>query len=190
VLVDNTVENVLEYGAIRGSVDGSDGQWIWIGSNGVLTVPVGAEGPLAAPGLTLPAHGTTDLRLVIDLSADGANLAPEFQGADYSDNAKVKGSAWGWTEVDLRDDGTGGDETAGDGMFSFLLSEAVGPHDGLLNSGQVAEFLFVLSGVEYRSMGAGATAGVSAALDTGGGWVAATIEVQPDGNRNTYVTAP
>ena len=68
VLVDNTQQRQLEYGAISGSVNGSDGQWIWSGSNGVLTIPQGTQGPLAAPGLVIDAFGTVDLLLTVDLS--------------------------------------------------------------------------------------------------------------------------
>ena len=88
------------------------------------------------------------------------------------------------------DDGTAGDVTSGDGIFSFLLSRNVGAHTGLLESGQVAEFVFVLGGVDYRSAGVCATAGVAGYLDQGSGLAAVTIEVQADGDRNTIVTVP
>ena len=140
--------------------------------------------------MVIPVFGTIDLLLTIDLSDSGTNLNPSFQGVDYSDNATVKGSAWGWSEVALVDDGTAGDVTAGDGIFSFLLSEGVGPHTGLLHSGQTAEFIFVLQGVEYRVAGTAAAEGIAGFLDLRGGWQAAEILVQGDGNRNTYVTAP
>jgi hypothetical protein len=191
VLVGNEAQTTLEYGAIRGSVDGSDGQWIWIGSNGTVTIPAGVQGPIAAPGLTLPANGDIDMLLTLDLSANGANLDPVFQGVDYSANAKVKGSAWGWGEVSLVDDGTDGDQTAGDGIFSFLLSAHAGPHDGLLLSGQQTEFVFVLGGAEYRAAGGDCSnVGAAAALDLRGGWTAADILVNSSGNGNTYITVP
>lgn len=45
---------IFEYGAISGSVNGSDGTWIWIGSNGVFTVMAGSTTTVNATGLTLP----------------------------------------------------------------------------------------------------------------------------------------
>jgi hypothetical protein len=46
---------MFEYGAISGSVDGSDGDWIWIGSsNGTFTIPAGATASMEADGLILP----------------------------------------------------------------------------------------------------------------------------------------
>jgi hypothetical protein len=188
IWVDNSAAVTLEYGAIRGSVDGSDGAWIWVGPNGSVNIPQGAAGPIAATGLVLPELGTVDLRLTIDLSADGANLAPAFQGADYADDATVKGSAWGWSEVALVDDGTAGDVTADDGIFTFLLSEHAGPHDGLLDGGDQPEFVFVLGGVEYKVGGGCATEGVAAYLDDGSGWD--NTDVQVGGNGNTYVAVP
>lgn len=53
VWMANGTARTLEYGAISGSQDGSDGQWIWTGSNGVVTVPAGAAGPITAPGLVV-----------------------------------------------------------------------------------------------------------------------------------------
>ena len=46
-------ETQLEYGAISGSINGSDGAWIWIGNNGSVIIPQGATAAITAPGLVL-----------------------------------------------------------------------------------------------------------------------------------------
>lgn len=154
----------FDYGAIRGSVDGSDGEWIWIGANGSFVIPAGATAPIVAPPLVIPAFGTIDLRLTIDVSDSGANLAPPFQGTVYSE-VGVKGSRWAWREVPLRDDGAGGDATAVDGIYTFVLSASLGEHEGLLELDSVATFVFVLNGVEYKAGADQTTWGVTAASD-------------------------
>jgi len=136
----------FEYGAQRGG-----GSWIWVGGNGKFTVPAGALAPIVATGLVIAPFGTVDFRLEIDVSGDGANLNALFQGLDYSGKVKVKGSAWGWSEIALSDDGMKGDSTADDGVYTFVLSENIGKHDGLLKLGAMPEFIFVLDGVEYKN---------------------------------------
>ncbi|MFO0750308.1 MAG: hypothetical protein U1F43_32255 [Myxococcota bacterium] len=195
--VSNTAADSFEYGAIRGSVAGADGQWIWVGGNGTFAVTAGATTPIVATGLTIAPFGTVDFRLVIDVSASGANLDAAFQGVDYTGKVKVKGSAWGWTEIAMTDDGTKGDKTSGDGKYTFLLSENIGPHDGLLKVGDVPEFIFVLDGVEYKSGAAAATAGVTAYSDSANPGQDACVTVTADcatevieilGNNNSAVT--
>lgn len=187
-----TAEEAFEYGAIRGSVDGSDGQWIWQGSNGTFTVPANASDPIATTGLVIPAHGTTDFRLVIDT----ANLAPEFAAFDPANGITVKSSGWGWSEIMCVDDGTTGDVTASDGLFTFVLSNHVGtgtmlPHNGLLASGDEPEFVFVLGGVEYKVSGAASAAGVTASvMPAAGAWTDVTIETRPSPNGNTFISVP
>jgi hypothetical protein len=168
----------FEYGAVRGSVSGQDGVWIWVGPNGAFTVPAHATGYITAPGLVLPAFGEVDLKLTIDVSHNGAQLAPDFQGVAYSSVA-VKGNAWAWAEVVMTDDGTGADAVANDGVYTFLLSSAVGPHEGLLFVGDMTQFVFVLDGAEYRSGGQSSTAGVLAASDsvTPGVWTDEAIQI-------------
>ena len=150
------------------------------------------------PGLTIAPFGTVDFRLEIDVSADGANLNALFQGLDYSGKVKVKGTMSSWQEIALTDDATKGDTTSGDGIYTYVLSENVGPNDGLLRAGDAVEFIFVLDGVEYTNgAGQGALEGVTASSDyTGEGADACvlaapacselTIEVA--GNKNTKVT--
>jgi hypothetical protein len=54
VWISNSTGVTLEYGAISGSVDGSDGVWIWSGANGTVVIPAGATVPIDATGLVLP----------------------------------------------------------------------------------------------------------------------------------------
>jgi len=169
-----TADQAFEYGAAYG--DGA-ASWIWNGAvNGQFTVPAGSTGQVDATGMTIAPHGTIDLKLTIDVSAQGANLSPNFQGFDYTNKVRVKGSAWGWQEIALTDDGTKGDEAAADGVYTFDLSQNTGKHDGLLKVGDKPEFIFTL-GVkdvdanEYKEdlgTGAqGAVAGVKAYSDYG-----------------------
>jgi len=183
IWADNTAETAFEYGLVRNYTAPNGGDWIWVGGNGSFTVTAGATTAIEADGLTIAAFGTTDMRLTID----SADLATGFDG---SDDFKVKGSAWGWAEVAMTDDGTMGDETSGDGVYTFLLSNGIGKHDGLLNSGDTPEFVFVLNSVEYKADGSASSTGVAAATKAeGGDWTAATIETNGD-NGNTYITAP
>lgn len=181
-------DQAFEYGAIRGSTDGSDGSWIWTGSNGTVTVPAGSTDTIAATGLTIAPFGTVDLKLTIDVSNSGANLDALFQGADYTD-VKVKGSAWGWNEIAMVDDGTNGDETSGDGIYTFILSKNLAKHDGLMKTGDKAEFVFVLDSSEYKDANGAADEGVAAQTRGGteGAWDDATIAFAD--NTNTYVQA-
>jgi hypothetical protein len=92
-----------------------------------------------------------DLKLTLDTGA----LHADFSSFDPTTGVEVKGSGWGWTEVAMADHGTGGDATASDGVFTFVLSDQIGagqalPHNGKLTSGSTAKFVFVLGGVEYK----------------------------------------
>ncbi|MFN3201053.1 MAG: choice-of-anchor X domain-containing protein [Bradymonadia bacterium] len=194
VFYPNPAEDTpFEYGAINGSVDGSDGGWIWIGANGSFTVAAGgsADG-ITADGLVIPAHGTIDMRLTIDTGA----LDESFAEFDPANGVRVKGNAFAWNEVDCVDDGTNGDVTAGDGVYTFVLSENVGegtslPHSGLLLSGDMPQFVFVLGGVEYKVGGIASTAGVAASTQAPEGeWADAPVMNQPDGDQNTFITVP
>lgn len=184
----------IEYGAIRGSVAGSDGVWIWEGfRNGFVTIPAAATADITVPGLTIRRFGTTDLRLTLDVSV----LAPPFTAAPLTGDVRVKSIAWGWTEAVMSDDGTRGDMTAGDGRFTFVLSEMVGagrplgPLFGLLRSGDQALFVLVIGGVEYRVAGFPSSVGVSAELQVQGGvFVPVPVRSLPSGDRLTYVDVP
>jgi|GEM_PF-1732700 len=185
-----TADQTFEYGAAYG--DGA-GSWIWNGNgNGTVVVPAGSTGQVDATGMTISKHGTIDLLLTLDASDDGANLDPTFQGVTY--NAyKVKGSAWGWGEIAMVDDGTKGDATAGDKIYTFRMSDNLGKHDGLLKPGDVAQFVFVFDDSEYKGGVDAAiplTQGVAAWLSDGTNKVEATIANLPTGDKNTYVEVP
>jgi hypothetical protein len=149
--------------------------------------------------MTIPAFGTTDLKLVLDKNMLIARPALADGGTASWDTSKVqvKGSGWSWANVELKDDGMNGDETAADGKYTFVLSNVVGagkqfPHSGLGNSGDKFEFIFVFGpgdGVEYKdTAGKGATGGVTGFLKpSGGSFASAAVTVS--GN-NTVVTVP
>ena len=113
-----------------------------------------------------------------------------FQGADYTGQVSVKGSNWGWYTLSCSDDGSHGDLTAGDGIYTFMLSENIGAHDGLLYSGNQPEFVFALSGVEYKDSGSARPIAISAYVDNGSGWSSVPVEIQSSGDHNTYVNVP
>ncbi|MCK6544670.1 fasciclin domain-containing protein [Myxococcota bacterium] len=173
---------MFEYGA-----EYNNGSWIWRGSNGTFTVPANADGSIDVTGLVIPAFGTIDLKLEIDTSSTA--LAEGFTFTPGVTTLTVKGSAWGWQEVDLV-------QVGATNVYEFILSDAVGPgttrpHAGLLNSGDQAEFVFVIGGVEYKAGGEAASEGVMAYLKVPPAteFSAATVE-RNNQNGNTYVEAP
>ncbi len=84
--VPTTATQTFEYGAIRGSVNGSDGNWIWIGSNGTFTVTSGATMPIDAPGLVVPMSVyTEDAYACILFSGDSTG----FAGVDLGTGARA-----------------------------------------------------------------------------------------------------
>lgn len=189
-----TGSQAYEYGLIDELYEATYGNgWIWVGTNGSFNVAAGATAPINATGLTLPAFGTTDLQLTLDTN----NLDP----ATTWDTSvvQVKGSAWAWGNIALADDGTKGDATAGDGIYTFQLSSYVGagstrPHTGLLSSGNKPEFIWVLgtgTGVEYKDASSVADLiGVAAATKlAGGAFAPATVTINP-ANNNTWITVP
>lgn len=183
-----TGSQTYEYGLIDVLYETNFGNgWIWRGSNGTFTVNAGATAAINAPGLTLLPFGTTNMRLMVDTNGLGAGT--------WVPPVAVKGSAWAWGEITLLDDGTKGDMTVGDGIYTFELSQYVGagsarPHTGLLSTGDTPEFIFVFNGVEYKDAGGVAEqTGVSAAtMPSGGAWTPATVGIA--GNNNTFITVP
>lgn len=173
--------------------------WIWPNpSNGTVVVPAGASGEIDAQSVALPAFGAVNLKLTLDTnSLDAGFTLPTAITA-----VQVKGSGWAWTDVTMKDDGLVGDAAAGDGIYTFILSNYIGagnllPHTGLFASGAKPEFVFDFVRAtdplytEYKVGGAAATAGVTAATGvtgTAGPWTTATIQMQT--NNNTYVTIP
>jgi hypothetical protein len=191
-LAPPTGDVTFAYGAIRGSVGGGDGDWIWKGPNGSVTVRAGQTAAVTAAGLTISPFGDVDLRLTLDLAA----LHPDFAGFDPQSGVAVKGDPWGWSPITLLDDGTAGDDAAGDGVFTLVLSQRVGagtsyPNDGLLRSLDVAEFVFVLGGVQYRVGGTASGDGVAAFVQAPSdqNWSPVTIGAGGS-NGNSYVTVP
>jgi hypothetical protein len=177
--------------------DTVNGGWLWPpGPDGSFVVNAGATGAITAAGLTFAAYGTTDLKLTIDINDLGA-------GTWDTSRVAVKGSAWAWSEVDLHDDGTKGDATAGDGIYTFVLSQYPStspPYYGLLKSGDRPEFIFVLGpsggSKEYKDSNAVAEkTGVTAGTKASG---AADFTNQPLqitggtglGSGNTFIEVP
>jgi hypothetical protein len=183
----------FEYGA-----QNSDGGWIWTGDgNGTFSVTAGATNPITATGMSIEPFGKIDLRLSLDV-----NALSDQHTFTAGDTVMVKGSFAAWSEMSCLDDGTKGDETSADGVYTFVMSENVGagtdfPHSGLLKSGDKPQFVFVIHGVEYKGTITGKTGsvplgdGVKAEYKPdGGNWTEATITWLPDGDQNTYITVP
>jgi len=173
--------------------------WLWPpGPNGIVVVAAGATGEIDAPDFALPAFGAVNLRLTIDTT----NLDAGFTLPTEITKFQVKGSGWAWTDVEIFDDGLAGDDTAADGIYTFVLSNYIGAgkplaHTGLLASGATAEFVFDFVRAtaplytEYKVGSAAASVGVAASTGptgTGGPWAARTISV--NASNNTYITAP
>jgi hypothetical protein len=182
----------FEYGAQTTATANPANSWIWTG-NGNGKFDVGAATTVVnGTTLVLAPWGTTNLKLVLD-----ANNLADAGTAWNTTTVKVKGDKWGWTnEVALVDDGTNGDATAGDKQFTFLMSKAVGtgtaaPHSGLLNTGDTAQFVFLLNGVEYK-VGTPPSQGVTAYLTKADGTFNTTpATISFVGNdKNTAVTVP
>jgi hypothetical protein len=190
-----------EYGLVDHAF--GDG-WIWIGANGKFDVNPGATQPIPATGQTMPAFGTVDLKLTIDTN----NLAA---GTWTGRPVQVKGSAWGWVDIPIVDDGTLGDDVAGDGIYTFVLSQYAGAgkqlyHTGLTKTGDVAQFVFAFGAghlgsatyKEYKVVACGtppancaSSTGVLAFTGPAGGpWTATTVSNQTTGDLNTIVTIP
>jgi len=149
--------------------------WIWVGPNGSFTVPRGSEAVITADPLVFAPFGQTDLKVTLDM----ARLAAQFGGISPDGyDIFLKSSANSWTPKQLVDDGNPdrGDEQAGDGVFTFVHSKNLGPHDGLLHDGQHAQFVFVFalqgldpeSGQEYKDGTVVLADGVHAFLGQGG----------------------
>ncbi len=177
-----TGSQTYEYGLIDVPYQTDFGNgWIWTGPNGTFLLNAGDTAEINAPGITLPAFGTTDMKLVID----STNL---IAGTWNTSKVTVKGSATAWSEVTLTNDGTG--------KFPFLLSTVVGAgktfmHSGLLKTGDKPEFIFVFNGVEYKDgTGTAAQQGVTAFTGPSGSpTTPATISINAS-NKNTYITIP
>jgi hypothetical protein len=183
----------FEYGLQDSTTQG----WIWRGMNGTFTVNAGATGEVNAPGQTMLPFGTNDVKLVIDKTMLLARPMLSDGGTATWDSSKVtvKGSGWSWSEVELKDDGANGDDTAQDNKYTFVLSSIVGagkkfPNSGLASKGAKYEFVFVFGGTEYKTGdGTAAKEGVTAFVKAAGGnWTAAPIDILM--NKNTSLEIP
>jgi hypothetical protein len=183
-----TGTDAYEYGLIDRVYETSFGNgWIWVGANGTFNVAAGATADVTATGLTLPAFGTKDMQLAVDVAAAMAATNGPW------DNAKitVKGSATAWSEVTLC--ATAATCT---GTKTFTLSDNVGAgktfvHSGLLHTGDKPEFIFVFNGKEFKdASGAAHVTGLTAGTRTGttGAFTTATIALAA--NNNPYTTVP
>lgn len=154
-ILDTSSATNLEYFAIRGSDGSTTGEFIWDRPNGLLSIPAGSTGEIDLPGLVIPAFGETDMLLTIDVSDNGGNLMPLYQGVDYTGQVEVRLNALSgellFDRLTMRDDGLAGDAVAGDGIYSALLSENFAKHDGLLPPGRVIRYVFLLAGNEYKA---------------------------------------
>jgi hypothetical protein len=174
-----TSDLTFEYGAQT-----KEGGWIWPPiPNGSVTIPANCATEITAGGLTLPAGGTTDLKLMLDTG----NLGTEFTFVP-GQSITVKGQMSHWLEDPAYDDGTHGDAQAGDHIFTYTLSlndvARIKPA-----SGTYVEFVWMIDGVEYKTAGGACElTGVSGQTNPGTGWVAATIDLAP--NNNTRVAIP
>lgn len=162
----------------------SGGCWIWKGSDGSVTIPAGSTTPVTAAGLMLDPDGTNDLRLTLDTN----NLGGTFE-LPAGTKPQVKGTFSDWSPEETYDDGTHGDATASDGIYTYTLSlNAI--RRLKLASGANAEFIWVVGGVEYKDGSAGELNGVKAFVKGAtGDFVEKTVAVL-DSNQNTYVAIP
>ncbi len=172
--------------------DRVNGGWVWIGNAGSFSIAAGRATPLTAPGMTFPTHGTIDMKLVIDKNAITVT-SPPFDTSTIT----VKGSAWGWGDKTVYDDGTHGDDTAADGKYTFVLSlginRTVPPYPGLLLAGDRPEFVYTLGGVEYKVAGDASVDGVTAFIMAPAGAWTSTPVIQVTGGlggKNTAIQVP
>ncbi|NOZ02089.1 MAG: hypothetical protein GXP54_09400 [Deltaproteobacteria bacterium] len=167
-----TETTTFEYGVLN-EFDG----WIWVGPNGQFEVPKGSSDTITAPGLTIPAFGTVDFKVTLDSAALDDSFMP-FVPCDVDPGGSciyLKSSANSWAPVQLLDNGEKGDDQGGDGVYTFVQSLNLGPHDGLLYTGQHAQFVFSFAmaetdpenGLEYKVKGNASKKGVKAYSDHG-----------------------
>lgn len=185
VRVDRPTEAVtFEYGAqiADGSKGCSGGCWIWIGSNGNFTVNPDDE-TVDAEGLVLPPEGPYDVRLTLNT----ADLADGFV-LDDGETITVKGTLNSWSSDLAYDDGTHGDETADDGVYTYVLSE--NENRLKLAAGSVVEFIWNIGEQEYKNGSEGVFQGAGAAYTTDGTWTDATADIALATNGNPSFTLP
>ncbi len=185
----------LEYGALN-----EFNHWMWIGPNGQILVPKTASGTIQVPGMKLKKFGLSDVKLTLALSG----LNEKFKlWADGSYKFFVKGTMDQWTPVQLLDDGQKGDDKAGDGVLTYVQSEHLSKHVGLIPAGDEVQFIFVATqgddepenGQEYKAATEAYKEGVTAwtAGEKGGAWLAAPVVLSQDSKGkflNTAIVVP
>lgn len=188
-----------EYGLKDGLFPGQDEGWIWRGSNGTFTVGAGATGEITAAGIALLPFGTRDLKISVNTTALIARPALPDGGTASWDTSEVyvKGSGWAWRDSRMYDDGTHGDVTSGDHVFTFLMSKAVGPgtdlpHSGLLSSGDTLQFVITLgpAKTEYRGLSDPSSEGVKAYVGLADGGLEEVTLTNNNADKNPTVTVP
>ncbi len=158
VFIDNALFRDVEYGVL-----GVDGEWLWDGEPELVTVVSGETGTVGLPGLVIPAFGDADLEVTLDTTLLHEAFVDAGAGAT---EVYVRSSGVSWRQVRLLDDGSAGDAAASDGIFTFRLSQHLGPHDGLLRAGEEVQFVFSFGPEDedaYRLDGDSLTDGVAAA---------------------------
>jgi hypothetical protein len=187
-------DRLLAYGLLN-----DDLRWIWTGPNGTIQIDAGATGRIDLPMMTIGAHGDLDMRLYLDLNEGG--LHPDYATIGLETHrVYVKGTMNSWTPLQLLDDGQQGDALADDGVLTYQHSQFLGAHDGLLNPGQEAQFIFVFAmgegepdaGLEYKIEGDAVIEGVSAEVQCDDGWASAEVTLAMDSkglNLNTAIQA-
>jgi hypothetical protein len=179
-------DQVFEYGAVN-----EFGNWIWEGANGTFTVKALSTDTVTASGYKFHVYGQYNLKVTLDTATMHADFKP-FDPTTQT--VWLKGSMNSWTPVQLRDDGQKGDESAGDGVYTYEHRANLGAHDGMLYDGQHAQFTFVFNsaeGMEYKAAANGLTDGVKAFLDypTPGTWREVTIALERESRRRAQNTA-
>lgn len=188
-------DTTLEYGALN-----ELGNWMWSGPNGALQIKKGQTGVVQVPGMKIAKHGSIDLKITLD-TAKLATCCTKWSLATHA--LYLKGSMNMWTPIQLLDDGQKGDEKAGDGVITYVHKQNLGKHDGGLNAGDEAQFIFVSTqgdtlpdaGQEYKGAKEAFADGVSAwtATAAGGGWEPAAVILSKDSKGkflNTAVKIP
>ncbi len=195
VLYAATADTIIEYGALN-----ELGNWMWIGPNGQVPIAKGKTGIVAFAGMKIAKHGAIDLKVALDTTKLNAKLA-KWNLKDHA--FYVKGSMNMWTPIQLLDDGLKGDDKAGDAVLTYQHKLNLGKHDGGLNGGDEAQFIFVTTqgdqlpdaGQEYKGATEAYKDGVAAWTNTGPGgtWVAAEVILAKDSKGkflNTAIKVP
>lgn len=188
-------DTTFEYGALN-----EKDNWMWIGPNGTLLVKKGQTGTVHVPGLVLKKFGLADIKITLDLKALNATFATWATGERQF---FVKGTMNQWTAVQLLDDGEKGDEKAGDGVLTYVQSQRLIKHVGLVPAGEEVQFIFVstqndedpIDGQEYKAATEAYKDGVQAwtAGSAGGAWQTAAVILSKDSKGkflNTAILVP